>query len=221
MSAFHLRYVDGAPVPFTLGKIVCVGRNYAAHAAELNNPIPDKPLLFMKPATAACDLAQPLDIPKALGSVHFETELAVLIGKELKKATPEAVPGAIAGWGLALDLTLRDIQSELKEKGHPWERAKAFDGACPLSAFLPADRLDPSEAIAFSLEIDGKPRQSGNTANMLTPIAPLIAAMSQSFTLQPGDVILTGTPEGVGELQSQQQLKLALEDQLVVETHVA
>lgn len=220
MPPFHLRYSDDAPIPFPLGKIVCVGRNYAAHAAELNNPVPDSPLLFIKPSTAACDLTKPLCIPDGQGSVHFETELAILIGKPLSRATPEKVPNAIAGWGLALDLTLRDLQGELKEKGHPWERAKAFDGACPLSPLLPADRLDASDPIHFTLDVDGERRQSGDTSQMLTPIPALIAHMSHAFTLQPGDVILTGTPAGVGEMASGQNLRLELENQLTVETRV-
>lgn len=218
--AYQHQWQDGRPVEWPLGKVVCVGRNYAEHAAELNNPIPDQPLLFMKPATAAVPLTSPLHLPRGEGEVHYEAELAVLIGKPLRHASESAAREAIAGIGLALDLTLRDLQSELKAKGHPWERAKAFDGACPLSAFIPFKQGDDFGKLAFSLSIDGQIRQRGHTGNMITPVLTLIAYASESFSLQPGDVVLTGTPAGVGELHSGQRLELELEGRLHVETSV-
>ncbi|MFC4258266.1 fumarylacetoacetate hydrolase family protein [Marinobacter lacisalsi] len=217
---YQHQWQDGRPVEWPLGKVVCVGRNYAEHAAELNNPIPDQPLLFMKPATAAVPLTAPLHLPTGEGEVHYEAELAVLIGKPLRHASESAVREAIAGIGLALDLTLRDLQSELKAKGHPWERAKAFDGACPLSAFVPFKQGDDFGKLSFSLSIDGQIRQRGHTGNMITPVLTLIAYASETFTLQPGDVVLTGTPAGVGELHSGQRLELELEGRLHVETSV-
>ncbi|OEY65274.1 fumarylacetoacetate hydrolase family protein [Marinobacter sp. X15-166B] len=220
MPDYAHHWKDGTPVHLPLGKIVCVGRNYAEHARELNNPVPDTPLLFIKPASAAVHLTRPLLLPEGRGPVHFEAELAVLISRPLTNATASEAAQAILGYGLALDLTLRDLQSELKEKGHPWERAKAFDGACPLSPFIAADRL-PHTPITFTLDIDGKRQQTGNTDDMLTPVMPLIAHISTQFSLQPGDVVLTGTPAGVGPLARGQTLSLELEDQLFVETTVA
>ena len=216
MTPYTHQFTDGTAFPFPLGKIVCVGRNYAEHARELNNPVPTTPLLFIKPATAAVPLDTELSLPPNRGDIHYETELAVLIGAELSAAREDQVAEAIAGYGLALDLTLRDLQSSLKEKGHPWEVAKAFDGACPLSAFVPAAELAHHANLHFSLSIDGEPRQDGNTAEMINAILPLIAHMSEHFTLRPGDVVLTGTPKGVGPLHSGQHLQLQLEDKLSV-----
>jgi len=219
MSDYQHHWKDGTPVHLPLGKIVCVGRNYAEHARELNNPVPDEPLLFIKPATSAVHITRPLAVPRDQGEVHFETELALLIGRPLTNASARDVEAAILGYGLALDLTLRDVQTKLKEKGQPWERAKAFDGACPLSPFVPAETL-PGDNIHFTLDVNGQRQQTGDTDDMLNPLLPLIAHMSKHFTLEPGDVVLTGTPKGVGPLVSGQTLSLELEDVLFVETHV-
>ena len=186
----------GAP----LGKIVCVGRNYAAHAAELNNPIPDAPLLFIKPATAAVPLERPFSTPRDRGAVHHELELAILIGAPLARADANAVAPAIAGIGLALDLTLRDVQDRLKRDGHPWERAKAFDGAYPVSDFVPAADLNLQD-LTLQLWRNGQLQQDGFTGQMLFPVTALIAEISREFSLLPGDIVSTGTPAGVGPLQ--------------------
>ena len=191
-----------------LGKIVCVGRNYAEHARELDNPVPSAPLLFIKPATSAVPMAHDIAEPFTRGEVHFETELALLIGKRLSGASAEAAQQAVAGLGLALDLTLRDVQSQLKEKGHPWEIAKAFDGACPLSPFVALHEVPDWAALRFTLDIDGERRQTGETRDMLFAIPELLAEMSRHFTLQPGDVVLTGTPAGVGPLPRNARLSL-------------
>jgi len=219
VTDYQHHWKDGTPVNLPPGKIVCVGRNYAEHARELNNPVPDQPLLFIKPSTAAVHLTRPIVLSRNQGSVHFETELAVLIGRPLTSASASDVKAAILGYGLALDLTLRDLQSDLKEKGHPWERAKAFDGACPLSPFVPVAQL-PQDHLTFTLDINQQRRQTGDTRDMLNPLIPLIAHMSSYFTLLPGDVILTGTPSGVGPLEAGQTLSLELERALFVETRV-
>lgn len=186
-----------------LGKIVCVGRNYAAHAKELNNPIPKEPILFIKPASSAVKVAPEFSIPQDRGSVHHELEIAILIGASLTNASEDQVADAIAGIGLGLDLTLRDVQAQLKEKGHPWERAKSFDGACPLTNFVSVNLPENSDwqALGLTLTRNGQLQQQGSSADMLFSILPLIAHMSQHFSLQPGDVILTGTPAGVGPLE--------------------
>jgi len=219
MQDYQHHWKDGTPVHLPLGKIVCIGRNYAEHARELNNPVPDEPLLFIKPATAAVHITRPLSMPQNSGAVHFEAELAVLIGRPLTNASASEAETAILGYGLALDLTLRDLQSKLKEKGQPWERAKGFDGACPLSPFVAADKL-LKDNIHFTLDIDGERRQTGETREMLNPVVPLIAHISSQFSLMPGDVVLTGTPKGVGALATGQTLSLELEDLLFVETKV-
>jgi 2-keto-4-pentenoate hydratase/2-oxohepta-3-ene-1,7-dioic acid hydratase in catechol pathway len=198
-----------------------VGRNYAEHARELGNPVPDEPLLFMKPATALADLASPILLPRGLGAVHHEVELALLIGRELRAADRESAAAAISGVGIALDLTLRDLQDVLKRKGHPWERAKAFDDSCPLSPFIPVERFAGMEGIGLSLSVNGQLRQQGSSAEMVVGIADLVSHMSSCFTLLPGDVVLTGTPAGVGPLNHGDHLEFNLDDRLVLSTRVA
>lgn len=220
MSYSH-HWVSGQSVPWALSKIVCVGRNYAEHAKELNNPIPSEPLLFIKPSTCAAELEQAIQLPAVDEAVHYETELALLIGERVCKAQPQQCASAIAGIGLALDLTLRQRQSELKAKGHPWELAKAFDGACPLSRWLPGEQIGDLQALTLSLSINGQLRQSGDTGHMLTPCLSLVSAISQHFTLLPGDVVITGTPAGVGQLAAGDKLELSLNNgQLQIATEV-
>ncbi|WP_246722580.1 fumarylacetoacetate hydrolase family protein [Aliikangiella sp. G2MR2-5] len=188
-----------------VSKVVCVGRNYIEHARELNNPVPVEPLLFIKPNSTLCSLSQVINIPKGRGECHHELEIAILIGKNLTDVDAEAAEKGIAGLGLALDLTLRQLQSSLKEKGHPWERAKAFDGACPVSHFVPFKNQDLTN-LDFQMLKNGKVSQKGNSEDMIFPIVQLIADISKSFSLLPGDIILTGTPAGVGPLNPGDQL---------------
>ena len=227
--AVFIPQLDGKPFAHALGKIVCVGRNYAAHAAELNNPIPTAPILFMKPASAACDLAQPLRIPCDRGSVHHETELAILIGAPLRDADTAQARAAIAGIGIALDLTLRDVQDKLKKEGQPWERAKAFDGAYPVSPFVAMKNIatEPVDLQNLTLQLyrNGNLQQDGNTAQMLFSVIDLMVEISKIFSLQPGDIVSTGTPAGVGPLSSGDKLIAMLGakeagDLLRVETRV-
>lgn len=209
MSYKH-RIAEGQLLELPVGKVVCVGRNYAEHARELNNPVPERPLLFIKPASAIVDLCQPLQLDPERGPTHFETELALLIGQPLSKASPEDCLDAIAAVGLGLDLTLRELQSELKSQGHPWELAKAFDGSCPISPLVPIASIESLDDCRLQLILDGDLRQDGSARQMITPIAELLAYISRHFTLQPGDLVLTGTPAGVGQLQIRQQLELRL-----------
>lgn len=212
--------LQDSPAPLTPGKVVCVGRNYAAHARELNNPVPAEPLLFLKPSTSLVPFGPAIVIPVDHGSVHHELEIALLIGQPLRLATEAECTAAIAGVGLALDLTLREVQDRLKTASHPWEIAKAFDGSCPVSPFLPPDALPGLTALHFALHRNGQPAQQGDTADMLTPIPALLAFMSRHFTLLPGDVVLTGTPAGVGPLEPGDHLLATLNDQLRCETIV-
>jgi 2-keto-4-pentenoate hydratase/2-oxohepta-3-ene-1,7-dioic acid hydratase in catechol pathway len=208
---YQHQYLDGTRIHFPLGKVVCVGRNYAAHAKELNNPVPTEPLLFIKPGSCVVPLDDSFSIPADRGSVHYEAEIAVLIGKLLSK-TPDAeeVLDAISGFAPALDLTLRDVQEQLKAKSYPWEIAKSFDGACVLAPFVPGDALADLRDIGIRLSVNGTVRQDGNSRDMLNPIVPLIQHICGHFSLQAGDVILTGTPAGVGPLNPDDQLQLEL-----------
>ena len=208
MSYQH-QWLDGSRIELPVGKAVCVGRNYAAHARELGNAVPEAPILFIKPSTAIVPLSPSFSIPNDRGACHHETEIAVLIGKPMSKIDLADVPAAIAGYGLALDLTLRDMQNQLKKQGYPWEVAKAFDGACPLSPFMRPEQLGDVSACEFSLNVNGERRQHGFSKDMITPVHELIAYISQIFTLQAGDVVLTGTPEGVAPLVAGDKLVLA------------
>ena len=220
MQYIH-RFEDGAAFHWPLGKVVCVGRNYAEHAKELNNPIPAEPILFIKPATAVQPFSEPVRWPQGRGECHHEVEIAVLIGELIKNVSPEQAVKAIAGFGVALDLTLRDLQSKLKEKGHPWEIAKSFDGACPVSAFVRPSQVRDLGDIRVCLSINEQIRQDGNSSQMLTPIPQLLSYISQHFTLEAGDMVLTGTPAGVGPLRPGDQLRAELVGVLAVETQVA
>ena len=205
------QYTDGTPIHFPLGKVVCVGRNYAEHAKELNNPVPTEPLLFIKPGSCAVALDGGFGIPADRGAVHYEAEIAVLIGKPLsRRPNEEEVRDAISGFAPALDLTLRDVQAQLKEKGHPWEVAKSFDGACVLAPFVHSSTVEELTDIGIRLSINGELRQDGNSSQMLNAILPLLQHIAGHFSLQPGDVVLTGTPAGVGPLASGDTLTLEL-----------
>lgn len=202
-------WIDGTQVGLTAGKAVCIGRNYAEHAKELDNPVPDEPVLFIKPATSLVGTDSELALSERLAPIHYEAELSVLIGKPLTCAKPEAVLDAISGVGVALDLTRREAQSELKEKGLPWELAKAFDGSCVQSPFVPFKHIDLA-ATEYGLDINSEPRQRGDTRLMINPVVALICHLTQYFTLVPGDIVLTGTPKGVGQLAPGDVLRLTL-----------
>ena len=219
MSYQH-RWTNGDVISLAVGKVVCVGRNYAEHAKELNNPILSEPMLFMKPATAIVDITHPIHIDWEKGIVHHELEISVLIGKTLSRGTKAQTLSSISGLGVALDLTLRDLQNELKKNGHPWEKAKSFDGSCPLSGFEPVQSFPSFDDIEIQLAVNGTVRQKGSSALMLTGIIPLIQYISGWFTLKPGDVVLTGTPAGVGPLHPGDELRIELQNFLAVTTMV-
>ena len=212
--------VQGHAIDLPLGKVLCIGQNYQDHIAEMNSKTAPEALFFIKPNTAVVDINQPFLIPDQLGAVHNETELAVLIKAPLTKVTPQQVMDAVWGYGLALDLTLRDQQKKLKELGRPWEIAKGFDGACPVSGFIAADELGDVQQLQFSLTVNGELRQQGDTRMMIRSVTQIISEMSQFFTLLPGDLVLTGTPAGVGPLYSGDQLKLNLANKLHIKTSV-
>jgi 2-keto-4-pentenoate hydratase/2-oxohepta-3-ene-1,7-dioic acid hydratase in catechol pathway len=211
---------DGKTIDLPVGKVVCVGRNYLQHIKELDNDIPSEPLLFTKPSTALSALNRPVVIPKNLGPCHNELEVAVLINSRLCQSSIKDAEAAIWGIGLGLDLTLRDVQSALKKQGHPWERAKAFDHSCPMSQFVVKDKMGPLSSIDFSLNVNDEIRQQGNSQEMLYPILKLLVNISNTFTLLPGDIVMTGTPKGVATLLVDDQLIIELNGQFSIRTHV-
>jgi acylpyruvate hydrolase len=201
--------LDGHEIP--VGKIVCIGRNYSEHIKELGNQTPDKPVIFMKPASAILASGGTVTIPAYSDECHHEIELAVLIGKEAKNITAEQALHHVAGYAVALDLTLRDVQNVQKKKGLPWEIAKAFATSCPLSDFVTKDRVHNPQKLRLTLSVNGEVRQDGNTADMMLPLAELISAVSEYFTLEEGDILLTGTPSGVGRICSGDRLEASIE----------
>ena len=195
-----------------IGKVVCVGRNYAEHARELGNEIPKSPILFMKPASSVVSTCNAIARPDSAlyGDTHYEAELCIQLSADLSAATAEQAKQAIGGVTLGLDLTLRDLQSKLKEKGHPWERAKCFDGSCVLADWVDPQAFGDFSQVNYQLIINDELKQDGDSALMLFSVYELLAEISHAFSLQAGDVIMTGTPSGVGILQAGDQVKLKL-----------
>ena len=196
----------GSDSSFPIGKILCIGRNYADHIKELGNEAPDRPIIFMKPASSVIGEGEQIVIPPYSSDCHHEAELALLIGIGGKDVPADQVMRHIAGFGVAIDLTLRDVQNEQKKKGLPWEIAKGFDTACPLSPFVPAAAVADPQNLRITLSVNGEPRQDGSTALMIHRIPELVSYISSIFTLVPGDLILTGTPAGVGPIKSGDQV---------------
>ena len=187
---------------FPIGKILCIGRNYAEHIKELGNATPEAPVIFIKPASAVIGEGEEIVIPSYSHDCHHEAELTLLIGRKGKDIPVNQAMEYIAGYGVGIDLTLRDVQGELKKKGLPWEIAKGFDTSCPLSAFVEASNVADPQNLQIRLTVNGERRQDGNTSMMIHRIPAIVSHMSGRFTLEPGDVILTGTPAGVSRIVS-------------------
>jgi 2-keto-4-pentenoate hydratase/2-oxohepta-3-ene-1,7-dioic acid hydratase in catechol pathway len=193
-------------------KIICIGRNYASHAKELNNPIPKEPVIFMKPDSSIIRNNQPFFIPEFSTDVHHEVELVVKINKLGKHIDKKFAHKYYNEIGIGIDFTARDLQSKMKEQGLPWEKAKGFDGSAPLGKFLPKSTFDNVEDISFHLDINGKRVQTGNTSDMLFSIDAIVEHVSRYFTLKIGDLIYTGTPEGVGPVKAGDKLNCFIEE---------
>lgn len=188
-------------------KIIAIGRNYSEHAKELNNPVPENPVLFLKPDTAILRLNKPFYHPDFSNNIHYEIEVVVKICKEGKFIKEKFAHKYYEEVGLGIDFTARDLQAAQKEKGLPWEIAKAFDYSAPISEFIPKDELGDLQKLDFQLLINEELKQKGNTADMLYSINQIIAYASQYFTLKKGDLIFTGTPAGVGQIKIGDRLK--------------
>lgn len=194
-------------------KIIAIGRNYAAHAKELNNPIPQSPVIFLKPDTAVLKDNKPFYIPEFSSDIHYELEVVLKICKEGKHISEKFAPNYYEEMGLGIDFTARDIQTLHKEKGLPWELAKAFDNSAVISAFLPKSQFSDVYNLDFELKINNENRQTGNTKDMLFPFERIISFVSQYITLKKGDLIFTGTPEGVGKVNPGDKLEAWLSGQ--------
>jgi len=196
---------------YSVGKIICLGRNYLDHIRELGNKVPDRAVIFCKPASSLLSDGGTIKIPEYSNDCHHELELALLIGKTGKYIREENALSYIAGYAVALDLTLRDVQNELKEKGLPWEIAKGFDTSCPLSDFTAADEISHPNSLQLSLKVNNEIRQQGSTAQMMRSVEEIIAEVSTFYTLETGDIILTGTPAGVSRIKTGDHLEGVIE----------
>lgn len=198
------------------GKIVAAGSNYLDHAKEMGSPRPDAPVLFLKPSTSIIHEGEPIVFPRVGAVLHHEVELGLLVGRDCTDVAVERAHECVAGYLLALDLTLRDLQSDAKKRGLPWSTAKGFDCACPVSEVLPTEQLATLRALDLGLDVNGEKRQRGNTRDMLWGPEELVAVASRYFTLERGDIVLTGTPAGVGPLERGDSVKAWLGNLLTV-----
>ena len=193
-------------------KIIAIGRNYAEHAKELNNPVPGIPVIFMKPDTALLKDNKPFYHPDFSEDIHHEIEIVLKISKEGKHISEKFANNYFEELALGVDFTARDIQSRHKEKGLPWELAKAFDNSAPISQFLPKSQFADLKNLNFKLDVNGQTRQVGNTSNMLFSFEYIISFVSKYITLKKGDLIFTGTPQGVAKVSIGDRLEGYLED---------
>jgi 2-keto-4-pentenoate hydratase/2-oxohepta-3-ene-1,7-dioic acid hydratase in catechol pathway len=202
-------------------KIICIGRNYAEHIAELNNEVPDEPVIFLKPDTALLQRGMPFFHPEFTQDIHHELELVLRVSKNGRHIEEQFAHTYYDAIGLGLDLTARDLQSKLKSKGLPWELAKGFDGSAPLSpTFKPVSEFADLKNIGFRLEVNGEVRQQGNSSMMLHDFNRIISYVSRYITLKMGDLIFTGTPSGVGPIRVGDQLTGYLEGEKLLEVAV-
>jgi 2-keto-4-pentenoate hydratase/2-oxohepta-3-ene-1,7-dioic acid hydratase in catechol pathway len=189
------------------GKLLCIGRNYAKHAAEMKSDVPDEPLVFLKPPSALVRDGGTVVLPPASRDVHHEVELVAVIGTGGKNIPQSEALDHVDAYAVGLDMTARDLQGEAKKGGRPWSVAKGFDTFAPLGSIEPAASIADPQDLAIRLTVNGAERQSASTRDMIFPVAELVAYCSRIFTLMPGDLIYTGTPEGVGPVQDGDELE--------------
>ena len=201
-------------------KIICIGRNYSKHIEELQNEKPEEPVVFLKPDTAVVQKQFPFVLPEFSNDVHHEVEVLVKINKVGKYIDPKFAHKYYDEIGLGIDFTARDVQAELKAKGLPWEKAKAFDGSAVVGDFIAKEKFTDLNSVNFELYNNGSVVQKGNTQQMLWKIDELVAYVSQYFTLRTGDVIFTGTPEGVAKVNPGDVLEGYIEDNKVFRIQV-
>ncbi|MBL7889625.1 MAG: fumarylacetoacetate hydrolase family protein [Bacteroidia bacterium] len=193
-------------------KIICIGRNYAEHAKEMNAAVPTEPVFFLKPDTALIKDDQPFYYPDFSKEIHHEVELVLKISKAGKNIAPEFAHKYYDEIGIGIDFTARDIQAKCKEKGLPWEKAKAFDGSAPIGKFISKTEIKRLDDINFHLTVNGNTVQKGNTKDLLFSFDAVIAYVSKFFTLKTGDLIYTGTPEGVGPVKIGDKLEAFIQE---------
>ncbi len=198
-------------------KIIAIGRNYIDHAKELNNPVPEKPIFFMKPETSIIRNNKPFFYPDFSENIHYETEIVIKINRLGKHITEKFANQYYNEVGIGIDFTARDLQKDAKEKGLPWEIAKAFDGSAPISEFVLVKKFENINNLNFSLKIKNELVQQGNTRDMIFSFDKIIAYVSQFVTLKIGDLIFTGTPAGVGKVHINDHLEAFIEDKKMMD----
>lgn len=212
-------YLESEPV--RVNNIYCIGRNYVDHIAELKNETPVEPVVFMKPNSSILRAGSTVKLPPYSSCVHYECELVLLVGEDADEAGQDDLSRIIAGYGIGLDLTARDVQNRLKENGLPWTKAKGFRGAACLSEFISADKLKNPQDCSFTFKVNGTIRQQGRSAHMIYPIEAILRELVASYGLKAGDIVFTGTPSGVGELRAGDKLLLDLASLVQAEFDVA
>ncbi len=205
----RISFRNGGPT-LRVGKILCIGRNYPDHAREMKADVPTEPVVFLKPATAIVHSGGTVEIPPISNDVHHEVELVVVIGKRGRQIPRSSAFEHVAGYAVGLDMTLRDVQAESKKKGLPWSVAKGFDTSAPVSDAVGKDIIPDPRTLSVSLSVNDKERQRGAIRDMVFPVEVLIEYLSGIFTLEEGDLIYTGTPEGVGPVARGDLLKADL-----------
>lgn len=190
--------LPGKPSPIPIGKLLCIGRNYADHAAEMKRDVPEKPMVFLKPASAVIRSGGTVRLPPQSREVHHEVELVAAIGEGGKNVPGDDALSHVSAYAVGLDMTARDLQTNAKEQRHPWSVAKGFDTFAPLGPLTEASSIGDPQALTLRLTVDGEVRQEARTGDMMFPVDELVHYCSQIFTLNPGDLLYTGTPSGVG-----------------------
>ncbi len=196
----HYIFKDRVERDIAIGKLVCSARSYKKHAQEMNSDIPKEPVIFLKPASSVIFNGDTIKIPKMSKCIHHEVELGIIIGAKCKNILKKDARNYVLGYLVALDITARDIQTEFKKKGWPWGIAKCFDTFAPISDVVLKEEVSNPQNLDISLTVNGEIRQSSNTRFMIFSIEEIIEFISKIMTLEPGDLIMTGTPEGVGEI---------------------
>tara|TARA_R100000908_G_scaffold59878_2_gene36875 strand:+ start:130364 stop:131047 length:684 start_codon:yes stop_codon:yes gene_type:complete len=210
LASMEKPMIPGLDLP--VRNIYCIGRNYAQHAKEMGSPVPKIPLVFLKPLGTICYNGDSISLPPQSNDIHFEAEIVVAISKTGKNISHGSTSEHIGGIGIGIDFTARDIQKIAKRQGHPWSIAKGFDGFAPISSFVTPDKVQDIDNLDIKLFQNGFVKQHGNSSEMIFPISNLINFLSQIYTLHPGDLIFTGTPEGVGPVNPGDKLEVLLDN---------
>lgn len=205
---------------FTVGKLLCVGKNYLDHAKEMGGKVPEVPMIFMKPTSTLIYDKETINHPSYSNEMHHEVELVLLIGEKIKNADKKEAENAIYGYGVGLDMTLRDLQKKFKDAGHPWTLAKGFDDSAVISDFIAKDDYKLTGEEEIKLYKNGKIQQSSKLSKMIFSPVHIVKFLSEHMTLEPGDLIYTGTPEGVSKVERGDVLKSSISNIAEIENTI-